>query len=440
MKSPRVTTGKASEKSGFAGQITAATPAAVHAQSTRIQLHCAVPKPVINSLTELPANACALVTHDLHPYGAQRLMAALVTTLAEEHQAPMELISFGGGSLAVNIRRLLPIHMTGVVWKAQSRNVELLVETLYRRGYRRAILNTVIAGIAAPMFARRGFTVLSLVHEMPTLISAEGLTDRLRAIHEHSDAVVYPHASARDAITAAIPQLPAARRVHCIGQGLVRRNPHRNDKAAVRSALRAELGIAADCPIMLGVGSGNERKGLDLFLAAATRINATGPNACFIWIGPPDPELVAQWDRQKPQLAWLSNMVRMPGFVEETARFHAAADLFFLSSREDPFPFVALESLDAGVPIIAFRGSGGGADLAENVSGAVVTPGDDQALDAMLLGWLGDAPRLAAASAAAARFADDECSFSRYVQRLLDIFDDVEAQRPPGTAPLASAA
>ncbi len=367
-------------------------------------------------------------------------MAALVTTLADEHQAPMELISFGGGSLAVNIGRLLPIHMTGTFWKAQSRNIEIIVETLYRRGYRRAILNTVIAGIAAPMFARRGFSVLSLVHEMPTLISTEGLVDRLRAIHEHSDAVVYPHASVQNAITAAFPQLPAARRVHCIGQGLVRRNPHRADKAAVRSALRAELGITANCPIVLGVGSGDKRKGLDLFLAAATRINATGPKACFIWIGPPDPELVAQWDQQKPPLAWLSDMIRMPGFVEQTARFHAAADLFFLSSREDPFPFVALESLDAGVPIIAFSGSGGGADLAQNVSGAVVARDDDRALDAMLLDWLGDAPRLAAASAAAARYADAECSFSRYVQHLLDIFADVESQRASGTAQLASAA
>ena len=130
----------------------------------------------------------------------------------------------------------------------------------------------------------------------------------------------------------------------------------------------------------------------------------------------------------------------MPGFVEQTARFHAAADLFFLSSREDPFPFVALESLDAGVPIIAFSGSGGGADLAQNVSGAVVARDDDRALDAMLLDWLGDAPRLAAASAAAARYADAECSFSRYVQRLLDIFADVESQRASGTAQLASAA
>lgn len=391
-------------------------------------------------MTELPANACALVTHDLHPYGAQRLMAALVTTLAEEHQAPMELISFGGGSLAVNIGRLLPIHMTGTFWKAQSRNIELIVETLYRRGYRRAILNTVIAGIAAPMFARRGFSVLSLVHEMPTLISTEGLGDRLHAIHEHSDAVVYPHASVENAIAAAFPHLPAPRRAYRIGQGLVRRNPHRDNKAAVRLTLRAELGIAADCPIVLGVGSGDRRKGFDLFLATATRINAMGPKACFIWIGPPDPELVAQWDQQKPPLPWLSDMIRMPGFVEETARYHVAADLFLLSSREDPFPFVALESLDAGVPIIAFRGSGGGADLAENVAGAVVAPADAPALDATLLDWLGNTPRLAAASAAAAQFADAECSFSRYVQRLLDIFADVESRRAASSAQLASVA
>lgn len=380
-------------------------------------------------MTDLSASACALVTHDLHSYGAQRLMAALVNTLAREHRTPMELISFGGGALASGIRRHLPIHMTGVSWKSQARSIEPIIEMLYRRGYRRAILNTVIAGIAAPMFARRGFTVLSLVHEMPALIGSEGLVDRLKAIHQHSDAVVYPHEAVRNAITLAFPQLPAARRVHCIGQGLIRRNAYRDDKANVRRELRAELGLAADCPIVLGVGSGDRRKGLDLFLAAASRINAKAATACFIWIGPPDHEILAQWKQQTPAHESLSLMIRLPGFVEETARFHAAADLFFLSSREDPFPFVALESLDAGVPIIAFGSSGGGADLAEHVAGAVVAQGDAQALDAALLSWLGDTERLAAASDAAARYADAECSFSRYVQRLLKIFDEIEADR-----------
>ena len=35
------------------------------------------------------------------------------------------------------------------------------------------------------------------------------------------------------------------------------------------------------------------------------------------------------------------------------------ADLFFLSSREDPFPLVMLEAGYAETPIVGFRGAGG---------------------------------------------------------------------------------
>ncbi|MBK9020721.1 MAG: glycosyltransferase [Sulfuritalea sp.] len=37
---------------------------------------------------------------------------------------------------------------------------------------------------------------------------------------------------------------------------------------------------------------------------------------------------------------------------------YGGADVFALTSREDPFPSVALEAMDASLPVVAFEGSG----------------------------------------------------------------------------------
>ena len=224
------------------------------------------------------SNAIALVSHDLLPYGAQRLMVALIQTLAREHKLPMELVSFGGGPMRAPIAPLLPIHITGTVWQSPVRDIEPLAALLQRRGFRRVILNTVIAGAAAAAFARRGFSVLSLIHEMPTLIRDEKLLGQLHSLHQHAHAVVYPHAFVQTALADAFPDLPLPQRSYCIAQGLARRNPYRAQQTQIRQQLRSELGIAPDCPIVLGVGSGNLRKGLDRFLATCSRINATAPS------------------------------------------------------------------------------------------------------------------------------------------------------------------
>ena len=43
--------------------------------------------------------------------------------------------------------------------------------------------------------------------------------------------------------------------------------------------------------------------------------------------------------------------------------YNAGADLYLLTSREDPFPNVVLEALDAKLPVIGFKNAGGFEDV-----------------------------------------------------------------------------
>jgi hypothetical protein len=71
----------------------------------------------------------------------------------------------------------------------------------------------------------------------------------------------------------------------------------------------------------------------------------------------------------------------MPGRRDDVGAFLRAADGYALTSREDPFPSVALEAMAAGLPVVAFGRSGGIPDMLEDTgAGAVVPYGDVTAM------------------------------------------------------------
>jgi glycosyltransferase involved in cell wall biosynthesis len=115
----------------------------------------------------------------------------------------------------------------------------------------------------------------------------------------------------------------------------------------------------------------------------------------------------------------MPDYLRLPGYVSDTAVHHRAAEVFALTSREDPFPNVVLESMDAGVPVVAFAGTGGGARLAATVAGRAVPAFDREAYARAIEDLLADEGARRSAGASAARVADESYSFEAYAGRLL---------------------
>ncbi|MBR9999656.1 MAG: glycosyltransferase family 4 protein [Cyclobacteriaceae bacterium] len=109
-----------------------------------------------------------------------------------------------------------------------------------------------------------------------------------------------------------------------------------------------------------GAGFVDYRKGFDLFLETA-RILVQEENcthARFIWIG--------GFGRNKQKIVdgfierhGLQNHVKFPGEMADPFPVYRRFNLFFLSSREDPYPLVMLENAYLGIPVIGFKGSGG---------------------------------------------------------------------------------
>jgi glycosyltransferase involved in cell wall biosynthesis len=114
------------------------------------------------------------------------------------------------------------------------------------------------------------------------------------------------------------------------------------------------LGIKNNDLVVFGCGTTDWRKGTDLFLEIAKVCIGQNENLKFVWIG---------GDAEKYNEIAISSGLHEKAFflanTPQSRRYYYCGDIFLLSSREDPFPLVALEAADAGLPIVCFEGAGG---------------------------------------------------------------------------------
>lgn len=131
-------------------------------------------------------------------------------------------------------------------------------------------------------------------------------------------------------------------------------------------------------PIVLGAGFFHMRKGVELFVQTAHEVRRQIPDVRFVWAGP---DYAPKADIGYS--VWLAEAVRRLAledtvfFLPQQSRIDevlAISDVFFLSSRMDPFPSVVLESLEAGLQVVCFDQASGSAELFQSglARGAVV--------------------------------------------------------------------
>ena len=114
--------------------------------------------------------------------------------------------------------------------------------------------------------------------------------------------------------------------------------------------------------IVLNVATASKRKGFDIFLETA--IASQGDDLTFVWVGD-NTHIILQHILRKKGIKEISNL-KLLGYIsnlEELNNAYACADVFYLTSREDPFPSVVLDALSAGTPVVAFKNCGGFVDV-----------------------------------------------------------------------------
>lgn len=174
---------------------------------------------------------------------------------------------------------------------------------------------------------------------------------------------------------------------------------------------------------VLAVGRVVPNKGFDLLVQAFAKVASEHPGVGLVIGGEGRVRgaLVALADE-----LGVGDRVALPGHLGrgEVAWAMAAAEVFVLPSRVEPFGIVVLEALRAGRPVVV-SAHGGAPEIVHHESeGLVADPLDTDALAAAISRLLGD-PGLAGQLAAAGRQRVEDFSWERITDQYARVYKDV---------------
>jgi UDP-glucose:(heptosyl)LPS alpha-1,3-glucosyltransferase len=158
---------------------------------------------------------------------------------------------------------------------------------------------------------------------------------------------------------------------------------HRDEEGA---ALRRSCGFGPEHQVVLFLGSGYARKGLDLVLDAFPALRARCPSARLLVVGYDSSQ--SRYQTRARDLG-LGEVACFLGGRRDVHACYAAADLYVLPTRYDPFANSTLEALASGLPVITSDANGGAEVITPGQDGEVLAIGATAVeLSAVLIPWL----------------------------------------------------
>lgn len=186
-----------------------------------------------------------------------------------------------------------------------------------------------------------------------------------------------------------------------------------------RQTVRKELGTTQG-PVLVTIGRLADQKGHRYLLQALPRLLETWPQLCCLFVG--EGELRDALHHMAIDLG-VEQACRFVGVRADIADILAAADLFVLPSLSEGFPFVLLEALAMGCPIVASRVNGIPELIEEGKTGFLVPAREPQALALAIQKLLNDPAAASRMGAAGRTVVREQFTADRMVAKTTAIFD-----------------
>ncbi len=158
------------------------------------------------------------------------------------------------------------------------------------------------------------------------------------------------------------------------------------------------LGVPADAPLVVQIGNFKPQKAPLDFVRMAALVASRVPEAWFVMVG--DGALRPAAEELAGRLG-VAERMRFPGWWDDVPALLAATRVSVLSSRHEGLPRAVVESLAAGVPVVASAVDGTVEVVRDGENGFLVAAGDVEGLADRVVALLADDAlrrRLAAAA------------------------------------------
>ena len=292
------------------------------------------------------------VTHDANIGGAPNVLASIGTWFARHTDYEVKIICMDGGPLVEQFQSIAPTFVAGFTEVPESRREPLrhAVEDFVGRSPAFIFVNSAAASgfvainpFDAPLFA--------YIHELGNIIDRIGrpFDDLMRNVRH----VFCDGTAVRDLLLSRFglesDQLTVQHSFIEAPVDLAR------IPATQKAALRRELNLPEHQKLIVGCGVVHWRKQPDVFVRLGKYLSGSGRSASLVWIG--DGEDLAKM-RALVRREGLAQSIQFIGYSADFRRYFGAADVFALTSSEDPFPLVCLEAAVACAPSVVFREAG----------------------------------------------------------------------------------
>lgn len=308
-----------------------------------------------------------IIGHDAARAGAQIVLLELIRNWIVRSKCLVKLILIRGGELKHDYEELCPTLVMDEYPESYTLNKKL--NHFLKDNPSAVITNTIVSTSFLSNFIGFKIPRFAYIHELQKSIERWATPQDLYSLKEHATNII---AVSKPVVNnLAEKHSISSEKISCINPFIDIRQDHGFGVSNIRSDIRSEIGIPQDSLVVFGCGSLDWRKGPDLFIDTARHL-CSKKNIYFIWIGSGFSDGFEQelYDSSKDL------NVYFVGGKSDPRYYFRGGDLFFLSSREDPYPLVALEAADSSLPIVCFEKSGGIPEFVANECGVVISDFD----------------------------------------------------------------
>jgi glycosyltransferase involved in cell wall biosynthesis len=201
--------------------------------------------------------------------------------------------------------------------------------------------------------------------------------------------------------------------------------------------LHREFGISDRVPLIAVVARLSRVKGIDDFVRAASAVASRFSDARFVVFGDsrktgdPTESTYADELRQLAASLGIGDRLLFTGYRTDVAELLPELTLSVLPSHTEGLPNAILESMAAGVPVVASNVGGIPELIDDGVTGLLVPPRDPRALSAAICRLLSEPAFAAGLASAAVRAARERFSVERMVRETEELYASFSRRKSP---------